>query len=90
MSQELKTILAPLVDTLVTEIQRITQTFAEKEIQRVVLGGGSALLPGLSEYLKENLKQEIEFVDPPVLEDTLKEMGPAYSVAVGMALRGLE
>ena len=63
----------------------------------MVLGGGSALLPGLSEYLKENLKQEIEFVDPfhsifypPVLEDTLKEMGPAYSVAVGMALRGLE
>ena len=97
LSKELKTILGPLIDTVVTEIQRAIQEFREKEIQRVVLGGGSAMLPGLREYLKESLKKEIEFVDPfrsvfypPVLEDTIKEMGPSYCVAVGMALRGLE
>jgi len=27
---------------------------------------------------------------PPILEETLKEMGPAYTVAVGLALKGLE
>ena len=97
LSKELKIILGPLVDTIVTEIKRATQELTEKEIQRVVLGGGSAMLPGLKEYLQESLKKEIELVYPfrsvfypPVLEDTIKEMGPFYAVAVGMALRGLE
>ncbi|MCH8244299.1 type IV pilus assembly protein PilM [Patescibacteria group bacterium] len=97
LSEEQKTILSPLIDTVVMEIKRAIQEFKGKEIQRVVLGGGSSLLLGLKEYLKENLNMEIEFIDPfrsvfypPVLEDTIKEMGPSYAVAVGMALRGLE
>jgi len=96
-SKELKTILGPLVDTVAVEIKRASQEFKEKEIQRVVLGGGGAKLPGLKEYLKESLQKEIELAYPfrsvfysPVLEDTIKEMGPSYAVAVGMALRGLE
>ena len=97
LSEELKTVLGPLIDTVVTEIKRAIQAFEKKEIQRVVLGGGSSLLPGLKEYLKESLNMEIERIDPfrsvfypPVLEGTIKEMGPSYAVAVGMALRGLE
>ena len=97
LSEEQKTILSPLIDTVVMEVKRAIQESKTKEIQRVVLGGGSSLLLGLKEYLKENLNMEIEFIDPfrsvfypPVLEGTIKEMGPSYAVAVGMALRGLE
>ena len=97
LSKELKTILAPLLDTVAVEIKVAIQEFKQEEIQRVVLGGGSARLPGLKEYLKESLKKEIELIDsfrtvfyPPVLEETIKKMGPGYAVAVGMALRGLE
>ncbi|MDP4007050.1 MAG: type IV pilus assembly protein PilM [bacterium] len=96
-SKELKTVLTPMLDTLVTEIVRATQNFKGKEIQKVIVGGGSALLPGLLPYLAESLQKETELIDPfrsifysPVLEDTIKEMGPSYAVAVGMALRGLE
>ena len=67
-----------------------------KEIKKIILAGGSALLPGLADYLNERLKSEIEIADPfynisypPVLEQTVKEMGPTYAVAIGMALRGL-
>ena len=97
LSEEQKTILSPLIDTVVMEVKRAIQESKTKEIQRVVLGGGSSLLLGLKEYLKENLNMETEFIDPfrfvfypPVLEGTIKEMGPSYAVAVGMALRGLE
>ena len=95
--QELKTILAPLLDTVVVEIRQAMGDFKEQEIQRIVLGGGSSLLPGLKEYLKESLNITVELVDPfrsvfypSLLEGTIKEMGPSYGVAVGMALRGLE
>lgn len=97
LSKELKTVLGPLLDTVVMEIKRATQELEAKEVQRVVLGGGSSLLLGFKEYLKEELNMETEFIDPfrfvfypPVLEDTIKEMGLSYAVAVGMALRGLE
>ena len=97
LSKELKTVLAPLLDTVVVEIRQAIGDFQEQEIQRVVLGGGSSLLPGLKEYLKESLNITIELIDPfrsvfypSLLEGTIKEMGPSYGVAVGMALRGLE
>ena len=35
-------------------------------------------------------KTFIDIFYPPVLEETLKQMGASYAIAVGMALRGLE
>lgn len=100
LSPDITGILSPLIDMIVTEIQNITQTFEEREgtrIEKVVLGGGSSRMPGLKEYLEKSLAKEVEILDPfrslfvpPILESTLKEMGPSYAVAVGMALRGLE
>lgn len=96
-SSDLKNILSPLLDTIITEMGRVTSQFQGQETSRIILGGGSALLPGFAEYMRENTKREVEMMDPfhslfypPVLEDTIKEMGPSYSVAVGMALRGLQ
>lgn len=93
-------ILLPLIDVILREVERIFYNFSiknEKKIQKIILAGGLALLPGLKEYFGANLKKEIEIANPfhnifypPVLEGTLKEMGPGYAVAVGMALRGLE
>ncbi len=92
--------LLPSVDSILVEIQRIFQNFFQVEkkgIKKIFLAGGSALLPGLKEYFASVLKKEIEIVNPftnifypPILEKTLKEMGPSYAIAVGAALRGLE
>jgi len=92
-------ILLPLIDVILREIEKIFNNFYQKgegKIQKVILAGGSALIPGLKEYFAENLKKEVEIANPfsnifypPILEKTLKEMGPSYAIAVGMALRGL-
>lgn len=92
--------LLPSVDSILVEIQRIFQSFSQvekKEIEKIFLAGGLTLLPGLKEYFASVLKKEIEIVNPftnifypPILEKTLKEMGPSYATAVGAALRGLE
>jgi Tfp pilus assembly PilM family ATPase len=82
------------------EINRLSQSFSQteqKEVSKVILSGGMALLPGLKEYLSSSLQKEVEIANPfsdiifpPILEQALKNLGPSYAVAVGMALRGLE
>ncbi len=98
--QELRQILLPLIDVILREIEGVLNNFYQKEkkeIQKVIIAGGTALLPGLEEYFRENLKKEVEIANPfsdifypPILEKTLKTMGPSYAIAVGAALRGLE
>lgn len=93
-------ILSPLIDLLAGEMGKISRNFYQaegKEVERIILAGGLALLSGLKEYFADWFKKPIEianpFIDifyPPVLEGILKEMGPSYAIAVGIALRGFE
>lgn len=93
-------ILRPLIDMILSELERTSQNFYQiqgKKIEKIILAGGTARLPGLKEYFSKALRKEIEIANPflnishpPILEEVLKEMGPSYAIAVGMALRGLE
>ncbi|OHA76609.1 MAG: hypothetical protein A3H01_01680 [Candidatus Wildermuthbacteria bacterium RIFCSPLOWO2_12_FULL_40_9] len=93
-------ILTPLIDSLINEINKITKNFYHtegKETDELVLSGGSILLPGIKEYLYVWFKKPVEIGNPfrnilypPVLEDVLKEMGPSYAIATGVAMRGFE
>ncbi len=97
---EVRDILLPLVDVLLEEIKKISRDFHQtdgKEIQKIIISGASAFLPGLKEYFQNYLKKEIEIASPfsnilypPILEKPLKKTGSSYAIAVGMALRGLE
>jgi len=88
------------VDSILVEVQRIFNNFSrseKKEVQKVILAGGSAQLPGLREYFSSVFKKEVEIINPfvnifypPILEETLKEISPGYAIALGAALRGLE
>lgn len=89
-----------LIDPLVLEVKKFSAEFfqrEQKEIDEIYLTGGTANLPGLKEYFAEVLKIKVEipncFSDllyPPILGKELQKMAPAYSVAVGAALGGLE
>jgi type IV pilus assembly protein PilM len=80
------------------EVQRTFDYFAStaesERIARIVLSGGCAKLPGLTEYLSSNWGIPVEVarpldhvdVDPMYAEDVARE-GPALAVAVGLALR---
>lgn len=98
--RNVRQVISPLIDNILREAEGIFSSFYQKrkvEVQKVIVAGGFALLPGLKEYFTEHLKKEVVIADPfsnifypPILEKTLKEMGPGYAIAVGSALRGLE
>jgi len=98
--KEIRQILLPLIDIVAVEVEKIFNSFYQlggKEVEKIIIAGGSALLPGLKEYFEDHFKKEVEIADPfssifypPILEKKLKEMGPSFAIAVGAALRGLE
>lgn len=98
--RSVREVISPLIDNILREAEGIFYSFYKKkgrEVQKVILAGGVALLPGIKEYFAERLKKEIVIADPfsaifypPILEKSLKEMGPGYAISVGSALRGLE
>jgi len=90
---------------IIKEIRKIDSYFWQKnkrKIEKIILIGGSALLPYLPAYLAENLEKKVEIGNPlrkinvdtleekEFLKETLKIDSVIYSTAFGLALRGLE
>lgn len=81
------------------EIHTVIKRYEEEEglqVEKVLMSGGGALLAGLVPYTSDMLSLPVQLADPfskvaypAFLEDTLKEAGPSFAVAVGAALRGL-
>lgn len=92
--------LSLLLDPLLTEIRNISHQFFQsehREVEEIYLTGGIAGLPGVKEYFARNLQKNViapncfsELLYPSVLEETLGEMSPRFSVAVGVALGGFD
>lgn len=96
LTKSLELSLSPLISelsrTIVAYEQRMNQTLGS-----VVLTGGGATLKGLKELAQQKIQNEIRLADPfgktqapAFLEKILKEAGPEFSVAVGLALRRLQ
>ena len=96
-------VLKPIADALILEVKRASIFFTKHNtsasIKRVIISGGTALMPGLITYIANNLDVEVQVANPlrnliisPKLERqkaSLVEIAPSYSTAVGLALRGL-
>jgi type IV pilus assembly protein PilM len=94
-------VLKPIFDNVILEVKRSKIFFTTHNpnisISRVVLSGGTALMPGLFFYMANNLDLEVELANPwkniefseKVLssKDSLFETGPLYSTAVGLSLK---
>ncbi len=88
------------LDPILKEVKQAIQNFYQeenKEVKKIIIAGGTSILPGVKEYFKSYFNKETEIANPfqdliypDVLEKELKEMGPFFSVAVGMAKKGLE
>jgi len=99
---QVKNALFPVLASTLADIEKIFRDFEnseKKKIEKIIIAGGSALLPELiqkvSDYFK--LKYGVEIANPfsdieypPILKKTILEVGPRYAIAVGDALRGLE
>ncbi|MBI2053734.1 MAG: type IV pilus assembly protein PilM [Candidatus Staskawiczbacteria bacterium] len=89
-----------LIDPLLLEIKKILNDFylaEERDIMEIFLTGGTSNLSGLKEYFEGILKRKVRVPNcfsnllyPPILEETLEDLAPSYSVSVGVALGGFE
>ncbi len=88
--------LKPVVDEVNYSL-KLYQEQTGQVVERVVLSGGSAYLPNLTEYFTKILNVKTFVGDPwarisyPTdLKPALEEIAPRFAVAIGLALRGLE
>lgn len=95
----IRKVLLPRLDLITMEIQKIVRRYREKhgeKVKKVVLGGGTASMPGLRSYLNGELQQEVDIIKPfadlyypSILENRLEDLGPSFAVAVGLGIRGV-
>lgn len=88
------------LEHILTEANRVLSSYQQRSghtISFVTFIGGGAVLKGLLPVAKEILETEVRLGDPfskvespAFLADVLKEAGPEFAVAVGVALRRLQ
>src|SRR5215467_7043251 len=96
-------ILRSVSDILTLEIQKTFDFFrataSGENIQRILVAGGTARVPGLVDLLREEFAMPVEELNPfrKVLinpgrhsDDQIREMAPRLVVAVGLALRSFD
>lgn len=98
--QVIHRVLQPFFDSIIIEIRRISQDFLKREgkdIQEIILAGGTANIRGIKGYFEEKIKKEINIGNPfsnisypQILEKTLRENGPPLAIAIGLALERLK
>jgi len=88
------------IDYILSEAGRFIMSYykkSNKKIGKIVLTGGGSLLKGLKEKVQNSFETPIEISDPfskveypAFLDAVLKNAGPEFSVAIGLAIRKLQ
>lgn len=89
-----------VLDSLLSDAKRVMLGYQRKHnvsVSKVILTGGGSILKGLVEKASQALEMEAELAHPfskvetpAFLEDVLREAGPEFAVAIGVALRKLD
>jgi len=97
--QQMKEVVSSSLGHIFADSERVVEQFESKyheEIERVYLVGGGSTLQGLQELTQKRLRTDVELghafgqiETPAFLEDVLRETGPEFTVAAGVALRKL-
>ncbi|MCC7522812.1 type IV pilus assembly protein PilM [Candidatus Uhrbacteria bacterium] len=100
---DLSPILTVLVKPILDEIKYSFNQYQQqangsgKRIEKIILTGGSALLPRLSEFLTQQMNVNTylgnpwaRVVFPPDLRPVLEELGPRFAVPIGCAMRDID
>ena len=97
--KNLNDIITLTLDYVFAEVNNTLLAFEKKynkTISKIILVGGGSALKGLSELARTNFKTEVFSANPfnkvsapAFLENILRETGPEFAVAIGLALRKL-
>lgn len=98
--EKLRSSAESTLNNLLSEVNRSLLSYqqrAGKALATVVITGGGATLKGLPEFMQTRLSAQVERADPfkktrapAFLEGVLSDIGPEFSVAVGLALRRVQ
>jgi len=99
-TEDLKKSLELTLSPLIAELARTISAWEQRNNQTLsalVLTGGGATLKGLQELVQGKIQSPVRMADPfsktaspAFLEKILKDAGPEFAVAVGLALRRLQ
>ncbi|HEY4519537.1 MAG TPA: type IV pilus assembly protein PilM [Candidatus Paceibacterota bacterium] len=99
-NEKIKTALLSTLSRVFSEVNRVLLSYGQrynKHVSHVVLTGGGASLPGLKDAAHELLNAEVEIANPfarteapAFLAEVLRDIGPGFAVAIGLALRNLK
>ncbi len=97
---EMKRLHDSVYERAFREFGQVLREYEQKtgaDIDVVHVSGGATLFPGTDMLLKESLRKDIEVANPftkvaypAFMEDTMKKIGPSFTVALGAALRNFE
>jgi Tfp pilus assembly PilM family ATPase len=99
-SKEMSLVI-PILDMIVGESLRIINAYKERHpqsrVDSVVLSGGSSKLKGIETYFGQKLGIQTTVGNPwrkvnypEGLDPFVKKMGTSFSIALGLAFRGIE
>ena len=99
-NNEILEVIEESISPMVNEIKyaiNLYQSSNNRSTEKIILSGGSSLLPDLVNYLNKVLNIKVIIGDPwsrvsyPInLKPLLHEIGPRMSVAVGLAMREID
>jgi type IV pilus assembly protein PilM len=94
---ELSTLTLPFLDAIISEVKRAKANYEknqEGKIERLILAGGGANLLGIEKYFEEQMNLPtiignpfLRAEYPSKIEFVVKEVGPAFSVAIGLGIK---
>lgn len=92
----IETSLTKIIDEISKLIKESAKT-GGVDVQKIILTGGGACMPGITDAVHKRLKIETVLAQPFVyargpiiLEDVLRDVGPKFAVALGLALRAIK
>ena len=87
------------LDRILSETKKVILEYQKehkKNIEEIILTGGGSILKGIMPHVIRALETEVVMADPfnkvetpAFLDDTLRDAGPEFAVAIGLAMRGL-
>jgi len=97
---EVASVILPLLDIISSSIQQIIDLHhskTQRKIEKLIMYGGAANMPGLAEYFSKKLKIDITYANPfsriiypQKLEPIIKKIGSELAIALGLALRDMQ
>lgn len=94
---EISTLMMPFLDAIINDIKRVNnkyeQNFSSK-IQKIVLSGGGSKLLGIDNYFASQFNLPVSIINPFLkvdypqsIEPLIRDLGPSFSLAIGLGIK---